>query len=163
MDTHEGRYHAGQAPKGQAGSVMDERGEPWPMKGGRISTFRAWDRGADWKELVGLLGSAAWQGSGIADRCLVEVRGVHEKLGATDQDLALELEDAVYRLVGQAAIFGTLVGYALSKTYPTGLEQMNDWVEAALDFADLRGFPGLERSDRDEDRASDEPPMEKAG
>ncbi len=154
MAIHEGRYHEAQGPKGQGTSVPEGRKEAWPMKGGRISSFRAWEEGttdSSWQSRTYSLGIAAWEGSGAGERSSQRLRGLIAELAKQQPDLADEIEETITDHSMNVMEFAVVLGYALARTYPASMDAMDGWVEDAMDFAQLRGFPHLARKADDEE------------
>lgn len=89
-----------------------------------------------WQSLADNLACAAQEAS-------AEYQSAYGKLGTLlakvkDPDLKLELSDLVCDIVGGAAGFGAVVGYALAKTWSgEGLEEMDGWLRRAVEFAGI--------------------------
>ena len=92
-----------------------------------------------WQERLGLLGLAIYEASRARQRDLHEQRGLCEQIGRSDPEAARRLSNHWDDQLFAAVEFGTRLGYALAKTWPDGLEGLEDWLgraKALAEFAD---------------------------
>lgn len=105
--------------------------------------FAVWSEpdGAGWQGLIRSMSDQAWAAE--EESAYGEVRTLVEKVRRLDGKLALTLEEAMLAYGNANRDFGVVLGYAVARTAPTGLEGLEDWLERASEYAGLEeGEPG---------------------
>jgi hypothetical protein len=152
------------AARGERLMDTGEHEERWPLKGGRISTFRilmeqAHEDAGEWQDLVADLGETAWEASGARDRVWAAVDALLEQLESrAGRKLSDDFRDLSDDLVGariETVSYGVMLGYALARTYPGSLEEWDGWVENAIAYAGIRNYPEIDQAASGEEDLAD--------
>jgi hypothetical protein len=107
---------------------MNDQWRPWIATYPILSTWG----GDGWEDAVQLLTSEAWcvtapghDGAALSERLTTRL----EDLDADDG-----LVDALSDEVLTGVKFGAVLGFALARTYPSSDEDINAWLERAIDY-----------------------------
>jgi hypothetical protein len=119
---------------------MDTPWRPWIATSPILQTWS----GSGWPEPVSRLADEAWAavadlaahsgGESPGSRLQVRLGDLHTDLGA-DRGLADgPLGEAVRAEVRAGVRFGAMLGFALARTYPGSSDELDAWLEQALDY-----------------------------
>lgn len=90
-----------------------------------------------WQERLGLLGLAVYEGSAQRRRDLHEQMDLCEQIRRSDPEAARRVGDQWDGQVFAGVELGTRIGYALARTWPDGLEGLDDWLARARAMAGI--------------------------
>ena len=95
------------------------------------------ERSHSWQERLGLLGLAAYEASEQWKRDQAAMQDLCEQVKRLDPGLAARLSNQWSDQIFGAAEAGTRIGYALARTWPDGLEGLEDWLARARAMAGI--------------------------
>jgi hypothetical protein len=103
------------------------------------STFKTWQdlQPGDWRRAVGDAAGSAWEAHPAHQRQHQKLQALIAQVRAHDIELSLRLEDEAFHLAIVALNIGSVLGYALAKTWPDGIHGLDGWIDRASAFADL--------------------------
>ena len=93
--------------------------------------------GLSWQERLSLLGLATYEASAQRQRDLREQTDLCEQIGRSDPEAARRLSNHWDDQLFAAVELGTRLGYALARTWPDGLEGLDDWLARARAMAGI--------------------------
>jgi hypothetical protein len=88
--------------------------------------------GSGWPDAVELLAREAWKIARARDEAGVLPQALRARL--KELGVSGDLIDALSDEVGAGVRFGALLGFALARTYPGCSEELNAWLEQAIDY-----------------------------
>ncbi len=100
----------------------------------------------DWRLAVELTGRLAVNRIATAVEKQKRLSALVERIASVDQQLAFEVEDAAMSVFDYAVEKCTLIGYALARTWPDGIESLASWPDRALYYAGLPKATGSEEA-----------------
>lgn len=96
--------------------------------------FRIWqnESSADWQDRVAAVAEALWVH--CHGQRWPALKELVSHLLAQDEEMAARLTGETRELVVNALDFGAVLGFALAKTWPDSLEDLDRWGERALAY-----------------------------
>lgn len=109
-----------------------------------VSTFEIWEvvrfTAGDWPSLIARIAEETYELRGRDPKVIDAWRAILDAIEPLDQKLMLRAEEAEHEQRWDAVKWATLVGFALARTWPDRIEELDGWTERALAY--IRQYRG---------------------